>query len=126
LGVELNSVLVNKYRKERRFDEKGNWVRGAGKESILDHRDKEYIFHERPLIISVSIGQRRKFVLKYFEEGKILHTLDFALGKGDLFIMAGNTNHFVTHGIPKELDLEITEDRYNLTFRPVASFKRYY
>jgi len=121
LGVQLNSVLVNKYRKEKIYDEKGNWVRGAGKESILDHRDKEYIFTERPLIISISIGQKRKFLIKYFEEGKVLHNLEFALGKGDLFIMGGNTNHFATHGIPKEPNLNVTEDRYSLTFRPVAT-----
>lgn len=124
LDLHLNSVLINKYRKEKIYDESGRWVRGAGKESIAPHRDKEQLFGQNPLIVSISIGQPRKFVIRYFEDSKVLHRLDFDLGKGDLLVMGDRVNVHCTHAIPKEENRIITDDRYSLTFRRTVALSR--
>jgi hypothetical protein len=112
---------INKYRKDKIYDENGKWVREAGKESIHPHRDRElWTPGSSQNIVSVSLGQRRIFDVRYVEENKTKHHLQFYLGQGDLFIMGENTNLHCTHGIPKEPELDVTDHRYSITFRSVS------
>ncbi len=94
----FNSVLLNHYR--------------TGTDSVSWHSDNEKELGKKPFIVSVSFGATRKFKLKHN------HTKDKAdidLESGSLLIMAGSTQHYWQHQVPKELD--VTEGRINLTFR---------
>lgn len=116
LHTNLNSVLINKYRKDKIFDAAGNWVAGAGKDSIMKHRDREVLQNESPIIVSVSLGSRRTFLI---EHSKTKQKLKYELGHGDLLIMGYQVNVHCTHEVPKEPLLQMKHDRINMTFRQV-------
>lgn len=117
----LGSVFINKYRKDKILDGSGNWIAGAGRDSIADHSDREMWHLEHQVIVCVSVGQKRRFIVKYKNpdrDDKIEGNVEFRLGGGDLLVMAGNTNKYCTHGVPKEEEAVITDHRYSLTMRP--------
>ncbi len=116
LHTNLNSVLINKYRKDKIFDDNGNWIAGAGKDSIMKHRDREVLQNESPIIVSVSLGSRRTFLI---EHSKTKQKLKYELGHGDLLIMGYHVNVHCTHEVPKEPLLQMKHDRINMTFRQV-------
>lgn len=113
-GLELSRALINLYRRHRFITKKGEWTQGAGKDNIPPHRDSESIFGKDRAIISVSLGQRRRFYIQHEATGKILA---FDLGGGDLLIMTPPANRHCIHWIPNEPNREITQDRWNITFR---------
>lgn len=128
--LNLASAYLNKYRKEKVFDASGQWVSGAGKDSIAAHRDREMGLLDHQVIACVSLGQKRKFIVRYYgsESGstKPKSKVQFRLGQGDLLIMGGNTNKYCTHEVPKEPALVCTDDRHSLTFRPARMTYNYY
>jgi len=109
----INSCLINKYR--------------DGNDYIRPHRDTDKSFGEEPTIIGLSLGARRKIKFRrVVYNGKnsplscvdnMRRNLNFSntLDPGSLFIMAGSSQRFFSHEIPK------TEEecgrRYSLTFR---------
>lgn len=104
---EFNSCLVNKYRN--------------GQDSIKPHQDSHISFGDYPTISNLSLKSSRNMVIKplakldkkklvSFEEKEI----SFHLSPNSLFIMAGSSQKYFTHSIPKE-DTEFS--RYSLTFR---------
>lgn len=95
---EFNSMLVNFYR--------------DGKDSVGFHADDEPELG--PVIASISLGARRRFVLKRKSDGL---THEFALGEGDLLVMRGALQKHWVHGIPKTA--KYVGPRMNLTFRQV-------
>jgi hypothetical protein len=116
--IAINSVLVNKYRDQN--------------DSIRAHKDSQEIFGDCPTILSVTFGQTRNFVLrrtfhdpvnwrstKLNPEEQHLN-LDYTLESGDVVIMAGSSQKYFSHEVPK-IGLVEDEDgigcRYNLTFR---------
>src|SRR5690606_7487302 len=84
LGQPLNSVLANLYRNES--------------DSMGWHADSERELGQSPTIVSLSLGETRRFWLKH----KTAPTVRLALGHGSLLVMRGSTQHFWKHSVPKE------------------------
>ncbi len=101
-GLEFNSVLLNYYRDQH--------------DSMGFHSDDEAELGRRPVIASVSLGERRTFVLKH-KTRKDLKAVKLPLESGSLLLMQGETQHHWKHGINKERRL--CGPRVNLTFRRI-------
>ena len=100
-GVSFNSVLLNLYRE--------------GQDSMSWHSDDEPELGENPVIGSVSFGASRKFQFRHRRQPELRETV--ALASGSLLLMAGSTQHFWQHQLPKT---KLThEPRINLTFRTI-------
>ncbi len=98
----FNSVLLNLYR--------------DGQDSMGWHSDDEPELGENPVIASISLGEERKFHLRHRKD-KSVETIRLSLGSGSLLIMAGSTQHFWQHQVPKtRRQLGV---RINLTFRRI-------
>lgn len=100
--IEFNSVLINRYR--------------HGQDSMGWHSDDEPELGENPLIASISFGQTRRFLLRHRHD-KTLPKLEIPLNHGSLLIMAGQTQHYWQHHIPKTA--KSVGERVNLTFRKI-------
>lgn len=96
----FNTVLANLYR--------------DGQDSNGWHSDNEPELGTNPLIASLSFGGERRFLLKHKSTGE---KLEFNLASGSLLIMAGETQHYWQHTIPKTK--RPVAPRINLTFRKV-------
>lgn len=101
LGVPFNSVLLNRYR--------------DGRDAMGWHSDDEAELGRQPVIASVSLGATRRFVLKHRHEPERRFALD--LNAGSLLVMAGDTQHFYRHALPRTA--RPVGDRINLTFRRI-------
>tara|TARA_A100001015_G_scaffold218996_1_gene246227 strand:+ start:1036 stop:1650 length:615 start_codon:yes stop_codon:yes gene_type:complete len=115
-GTEFNSVLLNYYRN--------------GQDSISWHSDNEKEFGDEPTIASVSFGCERIFKMRQYYDKSDVHNL--TLKHGSLLIMAGETQKYWQHSIPKQKlinknneiglfdsNIENGVERINLTFRKV-------
>ncbi|WP_194757515.1 alpha-ketoglutarate-dependent dioxygenase AlkB family protein [Aliidiomarina indica] len=100
LDIETNSVLANFYR--------------DGKDSMGWHRDNEPELGKEPLIASVSLGAERDFILRH-RGNQQRHVI--RLEHGSLLIMAGTTQHYWEHALPKRM--RVDTPRINLTFRQI-------
>jgi alkylated DNA repair dioxygenase AlkB len=103
-GVRFNSVLANCYR--------------DGADSMGAHSDDEPELgpsRDDVRIASVSLGARRRFVLKHRSAGEV-H--EWALGEGSLLLMGGTLQRFYAHRVPKTR--RPVGPRLNLTFRLVT------
>ena len=69
-----------------------------------------------PIIASVTFGETRPFQLKHISN-KELKKVDIPLSNGSLLTMAGETQHYWKHQIPKTT--KTLESRINLTFRQI-------
>lgn len=99
-GAPFNSVLVNHYR--------------DGDDSMGKHSDDEPELGTNPIIASLSIGEKRRFVLEPKKKGGERVVLE--LGGGSLLVMAGTTQHHYRHGVPKQAGRGA---RINMTFRKI-------
>lgn len=97
--VEFNSVLLNLYR--------------SGSDGISWHTDAERELGENPIIGSVSFGETRRFMFRHRYDKEMKAEVD--LTHGSFLLMAGETQHFWQHQIPKTS--RKIEPRINLTFR---------
>ncbi len=102
-GVEFNSVLLNLYR--------------HGNDGISWHTDEEPELGENPVIGSVSFGGTRKFMFRHRQDKDIKAEVE--LTDGSFLLMAGETQHFWQHQIPKTS--RYVEPRINLTFRVILN-----
>lgn len=104
-GVRFDSVLVNEYR--------------GGRDSMGWHADDEPELGPRApddvLIASVSLGARRRFVLRH--RRRPAQRREWSLGGGDLLVMGGATQKRWQHAVPKTA--EPVGARMNLTYRIV-------
>jgi alkylated DNA repair dioxygenase AlkB len=106
--VNINSCLINKYR--------------DGKDSIKPHVDNRESFGEYPTISGFSIGGTRNLVFrkianydtKSLKVDSNFKELSYELENNSLFIMAGASQKYFTHEIPK---CDSNDTRYSLTFR---------
>ncbi|MGF1790386.1 alpha-ketoglutarate-dependent dioxygenase AlkB [Photobacterium profundum] len=99
-NTSFNSVLANQYR--------------DGSDYMGFHQDNERELGVQPVIASVSLGEERRFVLKH------LHTkqkIEFTMNSGSLLIMAGDTQQYWAHSVPKTVKPMLP--RINLTFRHI-------
>lgn len=103
-GFQFNSVLLNYYR--------------HGKDSMGWHSDNEPELGQNPIIASASFGAERRFLLKPRDKNNPLRQ-EIILRHGSLLIMAGETQHYWLHQIPKTRKL--VGERINLTFRNIKT-----
>ncbi|SDS78199.1 alpha-ketoglutarate-dependent dioxygenase AlkB family protein [Microlunatus soli] len=101
-GATFNSCLANLYR--------------DGHDSISYHSDDEPELGRRPTIASISLGDRRRFVLRHQDSGE---RWELELGAGDLLIMSGESQSDYRHAVPKTM--RPVGQRMNLTFRQFAT-----
>lgn len=97
-NAPFNSVLANLYR--------------DGKDSMGWHQDNEAELGSNPVIASVNLGETRRFVLKHKTTKE---KIEFELTSGSLLVMAGTTQHFWQHCVPKTAKAK--SERINLTYR---------
>jgi alkylated DNA repair dioxygenase AlkB len=83
-GVRFDSVGFNLYRN--------------GEDSVAWHRDRISREIEDPTIAIVSLGERRKLLLRPWGGGR---SKAFQLGHGDLLVTGGRTNADWEHSVPK-------------------------
>lgn len=95
---KYNYCLLNRYR--------------SGADSVALHADDEPGMGDT--IGSVSLGAARTFRLKH---NTTKETRSFLLGHGALVVMAGTTQRFWKHEVPKTA--QVVGERINLTFRRI-------
>lgn len=98
----LNSVLANLYR--------------DGNDSMGMHADDEPELGLEPVIVSMSFGATRRFIMKH-RTRKDLPTVEIPLQDSSVLIMRAATQHHWLHGIKKET--RPVGPRVNLTFRRI-------
>lgn len=96
-GVTLDRVWCNLYR--------------GGADSVAWHGDRIRYTCKNPLVAIVSLGERRRFLLKP-RSGGISRRWD--LGHGDLLVMGGSCQHDHLHCVPK---VARAGPRLSVTFR---------
>lgn len=95
----FNSVLLNRYR--------------GGGDYMGWHSDAEPELGPAPVIASLSLGAARRFLLRRRDEPT--RKEEYLLCHGDLLLMAGQTQRFYQHALPKTA--RVQGERINLTFR---------
>ena len=100
----LNHCLVNYYR--------------SGQDTMGWHQDNERELGPHPVIVSLSLGDRRRFRLRK-KNNDTIFPLTFELGYGDLLVMYGLTQTHWEHALLKTQ--QNRGPRMSLTFRSVAS-----
>ena len=98
LGAPFDSCLANLYR--------------DGADSMGWHSDDEPELGPRPTIASVSLGARRRFLLRHRASGL---RWSVELGEGDLLVMRDESQSDYRHAVPKTM--RALGPRMNLTFR---------
>ena len=83
-GVEFDSVGFNLYR--------------DGRDSVAWHRDRIEKHVEDPIVVLVSLGEPRRFLLRPYGGGP---SKAFALGRGDLLVTGGRSQRDWEHAVPK-------------------------
>ena len=96
----FNSVLLNLYR--------------DGNDSMGWHSDDEWEMGLNPVIASISLGGSRMMKFRHRSDSEVSNFV-LELSPGSLLIMAGNTQKFWQHEIPKTK--KSVGERLNLTFR---------
>jgi len=102
IGIRFNSVLVNYYRN--------------GRDSMGWHRDNEPELGQNPVIVSVSLGGPRKFLMRHARDKASRWVA--MLEHGSALVMSGETQTNWRHCIPKSA--VHNEPRINLTFRQIV------
>ncbi|HVU93435.1 MAG TPA: alpha-ketoglutarate-dependent dioxygenase AlkB, partial [Jatrophihabitans sp.] len=98
------------YRTE--FDRVGVNLYRDGRDSVAWHGDRVRLSHRNPLVATVSLGDRRRFLLRPRGGGRSV--LSLRLGAGDLLTMGGACQHDYEHCVPKVAGAGA---RMSLTFR---------
>lgn len=101
-ALRFNAVLLNLYRN--------------GKDGVAWHSDRIDRSGKDPIIASVSFGETRMFSLRH-KFRKEQPQVDIPLHHGSFLLMAGTTNSFWQHQVPKTAKNILP--RINLTFRIV-------
>lgn len=83
-GIEFDSCGLNLYR--------------DGRDSVAWHGDHISKEIDEPIVVLVSLGEPRKFLLKPREGGS---SRAFHLGHGDLLVTGGRTQRTWLHSVPK-------------------------
>ena len=84
-GVRFDRIWVNLYR--------------DGADSVAWHGDRNRLVMTRPLVATVSLGARRRFLLRRRGTTTLTHRLE--PGHGDLVVMGGRCQSEWEHTVPK-------------------------
>jgi len=103
INLKFNAVLLNLYRN--------------GRDSVAWHSDKTDKSGINPIIASVTFGETRLFRLRH-KARKDIPQVEIPLHHGSFILMAGTTNSFWEHQVPKTAKDVLP--RINLTFRRVS------
>jgi alkylated DNA repair dioxygenase AlkB len=106
LAQPFNSVLANRYR--------------TGADAMGWHSDDEPELGAQPLIASISLGARRRFLLKH--RHYTAPRLSLELEPGSLLLMGGDMQRHWKHALPRTA--RPVGERINLTFRRVWPMQR--
>jgi alkylated DNA repair dioxygenase AlkB len=102
-----------------------NWYR-SGSDSMGWHSDDEPELGDQPTIASLSFGAPRRFCLrrksKSVGDVSDVSKHQLLLTPGSLLLMAGNTQKYWQHALPKTA--RVGAPRINLTFRQIAKQNR--
>ncbi|WP_346320116.1 alpha-ketoglutarate-dependent dioxygenase AlkB [Chitinophaga sp. YIM B06452] len=101
-GHYFYSALMNFYR--------------DGRDSMGWHRDNESSLGLNPVIGSVSFGAEREFQFRHYMNRSLKRSV--LLTHGSVLIMAGATQHFWQHAVPKTA--KPLGARINITFRKIC------
>ena len=82
----------------RQFDTIGFNLYRDGRDSVAWHGDRERFTHENPVVVIVSTGAPRPFLLRARGGGP---SRRFTAGHGDLLVMGGACQHDWEHCVPK-------------------------
>ena len=100
-GVVFDRIWVNLYR--------------DGRDSVAWHGDRNRHTHTDPLVATVSLGARRRFLLRPVGGRP---QLELHPGHGDLVVMGGACQHEWEHTVPK--DAHAVGPRMSITLRHTA------
>src|SRR5436190_19526227 len=100
--IKFNAVLLNLYRN--------------GKDGVAWHSDKTRSANKNMIIASVTFGETRMFRLRHKFRNDISQ-VEIPLHHGSFLLMAGKTNSFWEHQVPKTARQVLP--RINLTFRQI-------
>lgn len=100
-GQAFNAVLINRYRN--------------GADSMGWHSDDEPELGRDPAIASISLGARRRFVLRRRDDRR--QKFEISPAHGSLILMLGDVQHHWQHAVPKTA--RPVDERINLTFRRI-------
>ncbi len=106
---EMRHALSARYR--RWFDSCGcNYYR-TGADSVAWHGDRVRFSQEDPIVVIVSVGAPRPFLMRPRGGGR---SRSFLLGQGDLLVMGGAVQHDWEHTVPK---VASAGPRISITYR---------
>jgi alkylated DNA repair dioxygenase AlkB len=83
-GILFDSIGFNFYR--------------DGRDSVAWHSDKIHASIEEPIVVLVSLGEPRRFLLRPKGGGR---SMRFELGRGDLLVTGGKAQREWEHSVPK-------------------------
>src|SRR5438045_2569379 len=92
----IRVALCERY--DRTFDSVGFNLYRDGRDSVAWHADRIPKEIEAPIVVLVSLGEPRKFLLRPKGGGP---SRAFLLGRGDLLVTGGNTQRTWDHSVPK-------------------------
>jgi alkylated DNA repair dioxygenase AlkB len=95
---EMRVRLSERYRVE--FDSVGINLYRNGFDGVAWHGDNNRKVLHDPLVATVSLGERRRFLMRPGTSGSPTHR--FRPGAGDLLVMGGACQHLWQHTVPKE------------------------
>jgi len=93
---DIRWALSQRYA--RPFDTIGCNLYRDGRDSVAWHGDRERFRHEDPIVVILSVGAARNFLLRPRGGGA---SRCYRLGHGDLFVMGGSCQHDWEHSVPK-------------------------
>lgn len=103
-GVEFDRIWVNLYR--------------DGADSVAWHGDRNRLVMTNPLVATVSVGSRRRFLLRPRGTFGVVHEL--TPGHGDLVVMGGACQAEWEHTVPKQAAARVAGPRMSVTIRHSA------
>lgn len=83
-GVDFDACSANLYR--------------DGRDSVAWHRDRVHRVLVDPIVVTLSLGHRRPFLVRPYGGGP---SSRFEPGDGDLLVMGGSCQHLWEHTVPK-------------------------
>jgi alkylated DNA repair dioxygenase AlkB len=95
---DMRVALSDRYRVE--FDSVGINLYRDGRDGVAWHGDNNRKTLHDPLVATVSLGERRRFLMRPGTSGSPAHR--FRPGGGDLLVMGGSCQLTWQHTVPKE------------------------